>query len=70
MGSGTSSGTGSGRGSSLISCGAKVGVCCGSGVGGAVEQTAGTEVKEGRMSSSCMGGKREMGDSQGDGLLG
>lgn len=45
-------------------------MCCGSGVGGAVEQTGGTEVKEGRMFSSCMGGKREMGDSQGDGLLG
>ena len=39
-------------------------------MGGGVEQTEGAGVKDGMMLSSCIGGKREIGDSQGDGLLG
>lgn len=39
-------------------------------MGGGVEQIEGAGVKKGRMFSSCIGGKRETGDSQGDGLPG
>lgn len=61
---------GSGMGSILYSGGGKLGVCCGSGVDGGVEITEGVGVQGGRIFSRWIGGKREVGDSQGEGLLG
>ncbi len=58
-------------GSGLNSGSGKYGVCCGdSGVGGGVEITGGAGVQGGRVFSNRIGGKREVGDSQGEGLLG